>query len=192
MRLFGLLMGVAAIAACGDGAETKDLFGARVCVAGTTIECACPGGTKGAQSCRDDGTGYEACQCGGGAGSGGSAGSGAGMGGSAGTGGSGTGGAGGGCTPRSMCPAPDPDGGAPLCGMLDDYCGGKLSCGCEFGNCIGGACECKRLPEWDQLCRSQARGPLAMQCAVGVKPPDGCELTPGGFGYPPYSLCCKH
>src|SRR5690349_8436290 len=86
------------LAACG-GADTKDVFGQKVCVAATTIECACPGGAKGAQSCRDDGTGYEACQCA--SGSGGAAGSGGaggattgGSGGSSGAGQSGSGGAG--------------------------------------------------------------------------------------------------
>jgi hypothetical protein len=32
-----------------------------LCVPGQQIECACPGGGKGAQKCRADGTGFEAC-----------------------------------------------------------------------------------------------------------------------------------
>ncbi|APR76486.1 Hypothetical protein A7982_01833 [Minicystis rosea] len=31
---------------------------------GTSIECACVGGTKGAQVCKDEGDGYDTCQCG--------------------------------------------------------------------------------------------------------------------------------
>ena len=42
-------------AGCGGGAST--------CVAGSTVECACPGGTKGAQTCQADGT-FGTCACG--------------------------------------------------------------------------------------------------------------------------------
>ncbi|MDC0739961.1 DUF2330 domain-containing protein [Polyangium mundeleinium] len=34
-----------------------------VCIPGEQVECACPGGSPGAQACNQDGTGYEACQC---------------------------------------------------------------------------------------------------------------------------------
>jgi hypothetical protein len=83
---------------------------AAVCVAGTTISCACPGGVLGVQTCRSDGKGYGQCEyCavaggagGGGAGTGGAQGGEAGSspggaepggsGGGGGTGGGGTGG----------------------------------------------------------------------------------------------------
>jgi len=175
------------VLACGGGED----FSARTCVPGVTQECLCPGGASGAQACRGDGSGYDACQCSNGSGGG----AGAGGGGQSGSAGAsvGTGGAGGSCTPRSTCPAAEPDGGAQLCGMLDDYCGGKLSCGCEFGECNGGACQCSRIQSWDQQCVMSARGPIAMQCmaAVGLVV-TGCERAPGGFGFPPYAFCCRH
>ncbi|MDI1428243.1 DUF2330 domain-containing protein [Polyangium sorediatum] len=34
-----------------------------VCIPGEQVECACPGGSPGAQACNQNGTGYEACQC---------------------------------------------------------------------------------------------------------------------------------
>lgn len=103
--------------ACGD----DDDGGERVCAAGQQVECACPGGTKGAQACKDDGSGYEACACGaaGGGGAGGDI-----------NGGGGTGGSGGG--------APNPDdykgcvrypGGDPECGKKSKATPiGYLSC----------------------------------------------------------------
>ena len=87
MKLWGLLIAVASLVACGGG----DDFAARTCTPGITQECACPGGVTGAQACSADGNGYEACQCA--VGSGGSSGAaGAGQSGSAGSGGA-TGGA---------------------------------------------------------------------------------------------------
>lgn len=190
MKLLGLLIGAAAITACGGG----DDFSARTCVPGVTQECACPGGAVGAQACSADGNGYEACQCGGGSGSGGSAGNGqsgsAGAGGATGgAAGSGTGGAGGSCTPRSMCPAPPEDGGTQLCGMLDDYCGGKLSCGCEFGTCNGGACQCARITAFDQKCAMGTAKPIAMLCP-GAGAIANCDLAPAGSGLPAHGYCC--
>lgn len=194
MRIFwGLAIVAIGVAGCGSTDDTKDLFGARVCVPGVTSECACPGGAKGAQACKDDGTGYDTCQCA--SGSGGSAGSGgSSTGGSAGQ--SGSGGAGGSCSPRAMCPAPDPDAGAPLCGMLDDYCGGKLSCGCDFGECSGSACTCWRIPAHDQECAnwsSGANGNIAVECINSTRPA-GCGSGPRGVpgvNFPTYGSCCK-
>ena len=34
-----------------------------LCIPGQQLECACPGGTVGAQACRDDGSGYLPCDC---------------------------------------------------------------------------------------------------------------------------------
>jgi len=36
---------------------------ATVCEPGQQVECACPGGSAGAQRCRDDGSGWETCIC---------------------------------------------------------------------------------------------------------------------------------
>lgn len=190
MKLWGLLIGAAAIAACGSADDTKDVFGSKVCIPGATQECACPGGVKGAQACRDDGSGYATCQCGG-SGSGGSAGAGGDAGVSGGGSGGTTGGAGGSCTPRSMCPAPDPSGTvAPLCGMLDDYCGGKLSCGCDFGDCIGSVCSCWRIPSYDGTCRGFGAPPVAIQCASGAAKPDTCKNGPPN-NFPANAYCCN-
>lgn len=65
-RLSWVVGGVVAIfsAACGSSGNTGGNGGGTSgCVPGTTIECACLGGTKGIQSCKDDGKGYAACQC---------------------------------------------------------------------------------------------------------------------------------
>jgi hypothetical protein len=190
MKLWGLVIGVAGLSACGGGDE----FAQRTCTPGVTQECVCPGGAMGAQACSADGNGYAACQCSNGSGSGGSAGAGqagSGSGGTAGAGGSGTGGAAGSCAPRSICPAPPEDGGTQLCGMLDDYCGGKLSCGCEFGECAGGACQCARIGGMDATCVQQYARPIAMQCATStVAPPNGCVRAGGGWGFPANSFCC--
>ncbi len=35
----------------------------RVCAPGRTVECACPGGVKGAQTCSGDGAAWEPCRC---------------------------------------------------------------------------------------------------------------------------------
>jgi len=35
----------------------------QVCEPGKQVDCACPGGSAGAQRCRDDGSGWEACIC---------------------------------------------------------------------------------------------------------------------------------
>jgi hypothetical protein len=195
MRLMAWLAIAVGLSACGSADDTKDIFGSKVCVAGVTVECACPGGVKGAQACRDDGAGYEACQCGGGSGSGGSAGAGqAGTGGASGSSGSGTGGAGGSCTGRTVCPVPEP-GGAPLCGMIDDYCGGKLSCGCEFGDCTLGQCACWHIDvERDQACAKFGYPARSVQCSVGVaKPNPSCMRADGGAGtpFPVNSFCCN-
>jgi hypothetical protein len=52
-----LLLFVAGLSFAGLGCQK----GAR-CVAGQTVECACPGGTKGVQSCTSEGA-YGACEC---------------------------------------------------------------------------------------------------------------------------------
>jgi hypothetical protein len=191
MLRWGILLALCAVA-CGS-ADTKDVFGSKICVAGVTVECACPGGVKGAQACRDDGTGYEACQCGGSSGSGGSAGAG-----QAGTGGASGSGAGGSCTGRTTCPAPEADGGAQLCGMLDDYCGGAISCGCEFASCNGGACDCGRAPQYDDPCSKRYMRPLAMSCLAATAIPAECHRAIGplngvdGPGFPSNTFCCAH
>jgi hypothetical protein len=184
--LLATVLGGLAMAACGGPADTKDIFAGKVCVPGATQECACPGGVKGAQACREDGAGFDACACVGGSGSGGSAGGG----GDSGSG-AGSSGAGGSCSPRTACPAQDPTSGTTICGALDDYCGGTISCGCEFGACSGGACQCDRISSFDQLCVMHGGAPIAMQCTTGMAV-DGCERTPGGFGFPVDSFCCKH
>ncbi len=48
---------VATLAACG-GKE------ARTCEPGRQVQCACPGGSRGAQACLANGRGYASCQCG--------------------------------------------------------------------------------------------------------------------------------
>ena len=49
------LVASAALAGCGGGSGT--------CVSGSTVECACPGGTKGVQTCQADGA-FGTCACG--------------------------------------------------------------------------------------------------------------------------------
>jgi hypothetical protein len=185
MKLWALLIGALAIAGCGDAGGEEDLFGAKVCVPGATAECACPGGAKGAQACLRDGTGYGSCECGGDAGAGGSGGA---TGGAGGTGGAnaGSGGAGGSCTPRMMCPENQ-------CGDIADGCGGTLKCGCEFGDCIRGACECVRTPEFDRQCVVTYSKPTAMSCLpdrIGTIP--NCKYAAGGNGFPNNTVCCAH
>lgn len=71
MRHWSLLLAAVLLACSSDDPEP-----AKVCAPGQQIECACPGGSKGAQVCDADGGGYGACApCAvGGGGSGGSAG----------------------------------------------------------------------------------------------------------------------
>ena len=191
MKFWTMAMAVGfAALACG-GADDKDLVGSKVCIPGATQECVCPGGIVGAQACRDDGAGYLTCQCGGGSGAGGSAGSGgdSGPGGSAGSAGSaGT------CNGRTTCPMPGADGGAQLCGQLDNYCGGTISCGCEFGACGGGACECKRIDQYDALCATNyPTKPIAMSCSTSATPPGCIHVDPSrGFPSGVMSNCCGH
>lgn len=188
ITLVGLFL---VLTACGSADDSKDLFGSRVCVPGATQECACPGGAKGAQACNDDGSGFAACDCAGGSGGG----AGADGGGQSGSGG--TGGAGGGCTPRTTCPDA-PDGGAQLCGMIDNYCGGTISCGCEFGECSAGACECGRAAQYDSACAKLYMRPIAMSCTAAAPLPTECKWAQGpingvdGPGFPVHTLCCAH
>ena len=56
MRYWSLLL-AAVLAAC----SSDDPEPAKVCAPGQQIECACPGGSKGAQVCDADGGGYGAC-----------------------------------------------------------------------------------------------------------------------------------
>lgn len=187
MKLLTMTMAVGfAALACGSADERAPGSG-NVCIPGATQECVCPGGIVGAQACRDNASGYDTCQCTGGSGSGGSAGSG----GDSGPGG--TAGSAGTCNGRTTCPMPGPDGGAQLCGMLDNYCGGTISCGCEFGACGGGACECKRLDQYDALCASNyPNKPIAMTCG-STTPPECVHVDPSrGFPVGISSSCCGH
>jgi hypothetical protein len=183
MLRWGILVGLLAVA-CGS-ADTSGVFGPKVCVPGATQECACPGGVKGAQACREDGAGFDACACGGGSGSGGSAGGG---------GDSGSSGAGGSCSPRTACPVPESDGGAALCGQLDNYCGGKLSCGCDFGDCSGGLCQCWPIAaEYGAACTNFGYPGIAVACSAGVlKPRPSCMRSPVAAGtvFPDNAYCC--
>lgn len=83
-------LAVVVVAACSGGSNTTDSTGPDpVCKPGEQVECACPGGVKGAQRCANDGAGFEACDCppiGGAAGSAGEAGTSAGSAGAGGTG----------------------------------------------------------------------------------------------------------
>jgi len=73
MRWAYIAMG-ALFAGCGDSNPTSNAGStsgstvsgsssgvSALCVPGQQLECACPGGGKGAQKCRADGTGFEAC-----------------------------------------------------------------------------------------------------------------------------------
>jgi hypothetical protein len=181
-----IIFGVAALlGGCGSPGTEKGLFGDQLCVPNTTQECVCPGGIVGAQACRDDGKGYTACQC-----MVGDAGA-SGAGGAGGGGSAGAAGAGGGCTPRTTCPAPEGDGGAAICGALDDYCGGKITCGCDFGSCTSGLCTCGRMTaQYDAACSAFGAPPIAIQCSIGVSAPSGCRHSPVGQGFPDATYCC--
>lgn len=196
MKLWGLGL-IAMVAACGSADDTKDIFGAKVCVSGATQECVCPGGSsKGAQSCKDDGSGWGACDCGGGdagttTGAGGVGGA---SGGTAGTGGAG--GHAGTCIPRA-CPTNADDGGAPSCGAVDDGCGGRLNCGCDYGQCVGGTCTCWRATSHDPQCSPadlvhrkaiECVDPPSATSNVQCIPPPGPQT--GGDDFSRLGACC--
>ncbi|MET0593511.1 MAG: vWA domain-containing protein, partial [Polyangiaceae bacterium] len=97
-----MLLSLTAIASCGG-----DTRSSATCIPGQQVECACPGGGKGAQACRADGSGFNDCACGGGAsGAGGAAGMGGTGGAAGGPGGGGAAGVGGGEFDAAM---PDKD-----------------------------------------------------------------------------------
>lgn len=56
MRYWSLLLAAVLLACASDDPEP-----AKACAPGQQVECACPGGSKGAQVCNADGTGYGAC-----------------------------------------------------------------------------------------------------------------------------------
>lgn len=55
--------GLSGGAAGADAGRDVALEAAPVCESGQQVECACPGGSAGAQRCRDDGSGWETCIC---------------------------------------------------------------------------------------------------------------------------------